>query len=75
MAAGAAAFLQGLPLCAGSAPGSITQGSANWEYNMSYLGRHWNQGMFGWTLGNTLLAPNPHYPNCRTCTWLGDWDC
>ncbi len=24
---------------------------------MSYLGRAWHHGMFGWTLGNTLLAP------------------
>jgi prepilin-type N-terminal cleavage/methylation domain-containing protein/prepilin-type processing-associated H-X9-DG protein len=75
MPSGAPAFQQWLNLCAGSAPGSITHGSANWEYNMSYLGRHWSQGMFGWTLGNTLLAPNPQYPNCRTCTWTGDWDC
>ena len=50
-------------------------GSNPWETNMSYLGQAWNQGMFGWTLGNTLLAPNPQYPNCRTCTWDGDWDC
>ena len=42
---------------------------------MSYLGQAWNQGMFGWTLGNTLLAPNPPYPNCRMCAWDGDWDC
>jgi prepilin-type processing-associated H-X9-DG protein len=31
--------------------------------------------MFGYTLGNVLLAPNPPYPNCRTCTWNGDLDC
>ena len=42
---------------------------------MSYLGQAWNQGMFGWTLGNTLLAPNSPYPNCRMCSWDGDWDC
>ena len=30
-----------------------TEQSPNWEYNMSYLGQAWNQGMFGWTLGNT----------------------
>jgi prepilin-type N-terminal cleavage/methylation domain-containing protein/prepilin-type processing-associated H-X9-DG protein len=75
MPAGAPAFQQWLNLCAGSAPGSITHGSANWEYNQSYLGSRWQQGMFGYTLGNTLLAPNPNYPNCRTCTWLGDFDC
>ena len=42
---------------------------------MSYLGISWDQGMFGYSLGNTLLAPNPNYPNCRTCSWNGDWDC
>jgi len=74
MPAGSAFFLQWLQTCAGIAPGTTTK-SPQWEYNMSYLGRHWNQGMFGWTLGNTLLAPNPNYPNCRTCSWNGDWDC
>jgi prepilin-type processing-associated H-X9-DG protein len=74
MPAGAQGFLQWLNTCAGLAPASINQ-SPQWEYNMSYLGRHWNQGMFGWTLGNTLLAPNPPYPNCRMCPWDGDWDC
>jgi len=75
MPAGSTIFLQWLQSCAGSARSSTTKGGANWEYNMSYLGQAWNQGMFGWTLGNTLLAPNPQYPNCRTCTWNGDWDC
>ena len=74
MPAGAAGFLQWMNTCAGLAPASIKQ-SPGWEYNMSYLGQAWNQGMFGWTLGNTLLPPNPNYPNCRTCTWNGDWDC
>jgi prepilin-type N-terminal cleavage/methylation domain-containing protein/prepilin-type processing-associated H-X9-DG protein len=74
MPAGSAAFLQWLPLCAASAVTSVTT-QPTWEYNMSYLGKAWNQGMFGWTLGNTLLAPNPNYPNCRTCNWNGDWDC
>jgi prepilin-type processing-associated H-X9-DG protein len=31
--------------------------------------------MYGWTMGNTLLPPNPRFPNCRTCTWQGDLDC
>jgi prepilin-type N-terminal cleavage/methylation domain-containing protein/prepilin-type processing-associated H-X9-DG protein len=61
--------------CAGTAPSTITHGGNNWEYNMSYLGLGWDQGMFGYTLGNTVLAPNPPYPNCRTCNWFGDWDC
>jgi prepilin-type N-terminal cleavage/methylation domain-containing protein/prepilin-type processing-associated H-X9-DG protein len=67
-------LLSWLQDCAGFAPQS-TQGSEPWRTNMSYLGQAWNQGMFGWTLGNTLLAPNSPYPNCRMCGWDGDWDC
>jgi len=74
MPLGAAPFQAWLTLCAGAAPGS-TAGGENWRTNMSYLGQGWNQGMFGWTLGNTMLAPNPQYPNCRMCGWDGDWDC
>jgi len=67
-------FMGWLNACAATAPSSITTGSG-WKYNMSYLGISWDQGLFGYSLGNTLLAPNPNYPNCRTCTWFGDWDC
>jgi prepilin-type N-terminal cleavage/methylation domain-containing protein/prepilin-type processing-associated H-X9-DG protein len=74
MPLGAAPFQQWINLCAGFAPTS-TAGGEPWRTNMSYLGQAWNQGMFGWTLGNTLLAPNQPYPNCRMCTWDGDWDC
>jgi prepilin-type N-terminal cleavage/methylation domain-containing protein/prepilin-type processing-associated H-X9-DG protein len=75
MPAGGAGFLTWMNTCARLAPASITFGGDGWLYNMSYLGRHWNQGMFGWTLGNTLLAPNLPYYNCRMCAWDGDWDC
>jgi prepilin-type N-terminal cleavage/methylation domain-containing protein/prepilin-type processing-associated H-X9-DG protein len=61
--------------CAATAPSTLGHAGMNWEYNMSYLGLGWDQGMFGYTLGNVLLAPNPPYPNCRTCAWFGDWDC
>ena len=67
-------FQTWLNQCAGAAPSSI-QGAKPWYTNMSYLGQSWHQGMFGWTLGNVLLAPNPPYPNCRTCSWDGDVDC
>jgi len=67
-------FMGWLNTCAANAPGTIVQ-SPQWEYNMSALGQTWDQGLFGYSLGNTLLAPNPNYPNCRTCTWMGDWDC
>ena len=74
MPTGANALLPWLQQCANYAPGT-TQGGEPWRRNMSYLGQNWNQGMFGWTLGNTLLAPNAPYPNCRICGWDGDWDC
>jgi prepilin-type N-terminal cleavage/methylation domain-containing protein/prepilin-type processing-associated H-X9-DG protein len=70
-----AVFRTWLNNCAASAASTTQHGAQNWEYNMSYLGLGWDQGMFGYTLGNTLLAPNPQYPNCRTCNWFGDWDC
>jgi prepilin-type N-terminal cleavage/methylation domain-containing protein/prepilin-type processing-associated H-X9-DG protein len=71
MPAGSANLLNWMNQCAGFAPKSLGSGNTN----MSYLGRNWNQGMFGWTLGNTLLAPNSGYFNCRMCGWNGDWDC
>ena len=67
-------FQTWLNQCAGAAKASIT-GAEPWRTNVSWLGQSWHQGMFGWTMGNTLLAPNPSYPNCRTCSWDGDWDC
>jgi prepilin-type N-terminal cleavage/methylation domain-containing protein/prepilin-type processing-associated H-X9-DG protein len=67
-------FMTWLNACAGYAPQSVKQ-APQWQHNMSYLGLSWDQGMFGYTLGNTLLPPNPQYPNCRTCSWNGDWDC
>ena len=30
--------------------------------------------MFGNSLGTTLLAPNPPYPNCQMEPWGGDMD-
>ena len=75
MPAGAAPLLAWANICAGLAPASTKQGDVGWEYNMSHIGAGWHQGMFGWTLGNTLLPPNSPYPNCRMCSWDGDWDC
>ncbi|HEX8201138.1 MAG TPA: DUF1559 domain-containing protein, partial [Isosphaeraceae bacterium] len=40
----------------------------------SFIGQIWCTGMFGRTLGNTLLAPNPPYPNCNRTTGNGDFD-
>jgi prepilin-type N-terminal cleavage/methylation domain-containing protein/prepilin-type processing-associated H-X9-DG protein len=68
-------FLGWLNSCAATAPSTITHGGSNWIYNMSYMGISWDQGIFGYSLGNTMLPPNPQWPDCRTCTWTGDWDC
>ncbi len=40
----------------------------------SFIAQRWDVGMFGRTLGNTLLAPNPPYPNCNNTTGNGDFD-
>jgi prepilin-type N-terminal cleavage/methylation domain-containing protein/prepilin-type processing-associated H-X9-DG protein len=40
----------------------------------SFIGQLWCVGMFGRSLGNTLLAPNPPYPNCNRTTGNGDFD-
>jgi len=40
----------------------------------SFIGQLWATGMFGRTLGNTILAPNPPYPNCNNTTGNGDFD-
>jgi prepilin-type processing-associated H-X9-DG protein len=75
MPTGSARFISWLALCAGAAPQSTAGGGEAWRTNYSYLGQSWDQGMFGHSMGNTVLAPNPPYPNCRTCTWDGDLDC
>jgi prepilin-type N-terminal cleavage/methylation domain-containing protein/prepilin-type processing-associated H-X9-DG protein len=69
-------FLKWLNLCAAQGPVSVATCDGNsWKLNASLLGRNWIQGMFAYTLGTTLLAPNAPFPNCRTCTWDGDNDC
>jgi len=73
MPAGAVPFQAWLRQCAGLYRTSTTQ-SPNWSYNASWLGKNWAQGMFGYTLGNTLLAPNSPYPNCNFTTGDQDWD-
>jgi len=42
--------------------------------NRGFIGQRWDVGMFGRSLGNTLLAPNPPYPNCNNTTGNGDFD-
>jgi len=69
MPGGAAGFPGFLQACAGGAKGTV--GSNN---NKSTLGSTWMMGMLGRTLGTTLLAPNPTYPNCNLEPWGGDMD-
>jgi len=71
--AGMTQFTTFLQTCQGAAPAS-TGGTTNWKTNKSQMGRDWNQGMFGHTLGNTLLPPNPAYYNCNMESWGGDFD-
>jgi len=68
---GQANFQTWITQCAGAAKASVGQ----WQTNYSGMANNWDQGMYGYAFGNTLLAPNPPYPNCRTCTWDGDLDC
>jgi prepilin-type N-terminal cleavage/methylation domain-containing protein/prepilin-type processing-associated H-X9-DG protein len=70
MPTGAASFPGFLQECAGAAKGSV----GNWKTNKSRGGYTWIQGMFGNAMGNTLLAPNPPYPNCQLEPWGGDMD-
>lgn len=59
MPAGASGFQAWLNVCANSA--SATN-------NRSWIGESWSFGFPGEGLGNTLLAPNPPYPNCEIVT-------
>jgi prepilin-type N-terminal cleavage/methylation domain-containing protein/prepilin-type processing-associated H-X9-DG protein len=71
MPAGAVDFQTWITQCAGTAKASV----GTWQLNYSDIGSDWAQGLFSYSLGNVLLAPNPQYPNCRTCNWDGDTDC
>jgi prepilin-type processing-associated H-X9-DG protein/prepilin-type N-terminal cleavage/methylation domain-containing protein len=63
-------FTTFLQACQGAAPASI----GNASKNKSTLGRDWNQGELGHTLGTTLLPPNSAYYNCNMEPWGGDFD-
>jgi len=68
--AGLPTFMAFLNACQAKAPSTL----GSWEDNKSFLGREWATGMFGHTLGTTLLAPNPSYYNCNMESWGGDFD-
>ncbi len=68
--AGLPTFMAFLNTCNAKAPGTL----GSWEDNKGFVGREWACGMFGHTLGNTLLPPNPNYYNCNMEAWGGDFD-
>jgi prepilin-type N-terminal cleavage/methylation domain-containing protein/prepilin-type processing-associated H-X9-DG protein len=68
--AGLPTFMAFLNACQQKAPSTL----GSWEDNKGFLGREWATGMFGHTLGTTLLAPNPNYYNCNMESWGGDFD-
>ncbi len=61
---------QWLQTCAATA--ASTAGNAN--LNRSFIGQQWCTGMFGRTLGNTVVAPNSNYPYCSSTYYGGEWD-
>ncbi len=66
MAAGAGPFMQWLPTCAANASNAQDRTAASVR-----LGESWAFGLFGVSMGNVLLAPNPKYPNCSTTNTAG----
>ncbi|WZO97629.1 DUF1559 domain-containing protein [Isosphaeraceae bacterium EP7] len=52
-------FLQWISQCGAAAKDKTgTYGKSN------TLGQNWSLGLVGYSMGNTLLGPNPKYPNC-----------
>ena len=70
MPAGAVPFQQWIQVCAGYAPKSL----GNPSTNRSGVAQFWSVGSFGYSLGNTLLAPNSPYPNCKFSGGGGGFD-
>jgi len=69
-------FQQFLQQCAGIAQSQQKGGGGlgAWQENKSELGRTWHEAMLGSAIGNTMLPPNPNYPNCQVMGWDGDMD-
>jgi len=63
---GAAGFQTYITSCALKAKTATT--------SRSWIAQQWITGMFGRSLGNTLLAPNSPYPNCNRTSGNGDFD-
>ena len=70
MPAGGGGFNAWLQQCAQQIP--ATNGMGN---PLNELGQDWCVGLFFHTLGNTLVGPNPPFPNCAADIFgLGDTD-
>jgi len=70
MPAGGASFNAWLRQCVQQIPTTNANGNP-----YSELGQDWCVGLFFHTLGNTLVGPNPPYPNCTADVYdLGDTD-
>jgi prepilin-type N-terminal cleavage/methylation domain-containing protein/prepilin-type processing-associated H-X9-DG protein len=70
MPAGGGGFNAWLQQCVQQIPATNAMGN---PYNE--LGQDWCVGLFFHTLGNTLVGPNPPYPNCAADIFgLGDTD-
>jgi prepilin-type N-terminal cleavage/methylation domain-containing protein/prepilin-type processing-associated H-X9-DG protein len=54
----APAFQEWISQCAAAAK------STNFKGKSHTLGQNWALGLIGYSMGNTLLGPNPKYPNC-----------
>jgi prepilin-type N-terminal cleavage/methylation domain-containing protein/prepilin-type processing-associated H-X9-DG protein len=67
---GGALFQTYISTCAAKA----TVSPQNNTVQRSWIAQLWCVGMFGRALGNTLLPPNPPYPNCVRTTGNGDFD-
>ncbi len=70
MPQGGSGLNQWLQTCAATAASTV--GNAN--LNRSFIGQQWCTGMFGRTLGNTVVAPNSSYPYCSSTYYGGEWD-
>jgi prepilin-type N-terminal cleavage/methylation domain-containing protein/prepilin-type processing-associated H-X9-DG protein len=70
MPAGGAGLNLWLQQCAQQVPSALASGNF---YNE--LGQDWCVGLFFHTLGNTLVGPNPPFPNCAADMYgIGDTD-
>ena len=66
MPLGGAGLLSWLPTCSGAG-----FSGASGSTNLAFQGQDWCEGLFGHTVGNILIGPNPPYPNCMNNTQGG----